>query len=103
MLRNPDTLRDSDTIIQDPILEPFFIATSKVGGYTVYERVNKGKDNKSYLRTVCYPSTFNYALKQIAKEKLNAGEGQLFSSIQEYVTKWEEITQSIESATLMPL
>lgn len=101
MLRDPKTLRDTDTIIEDPALEPFFIATSKVGGYTIYEKVTKGKDSKEYLRTVCYPSTFNYALKQIAKEKLHAGEGEVFTSIKQYVDRWEQITKSIETATLM--
>ena len=41
MLRRPDSIPDGDTIIEDPVMEPFFIAKSSSGGYTVYERVNK--------------------------------------------------------------
>ena len=42
MLRNPDSVPSSDTVIQDPVMEPFFITRSQTGGYTVYERVVKG-------------------------------------------------------------
>jgi hypothetical protein len=103
MLRDPKTLRDTDTLIEDPVLEPFFISSSSIGGYTVYERVIKGKDDKPYLRTVSYPSTFNHALKIVAKEKLNSNSSKAVYSLREYVTKWEEITKAIETATLMPL
>jgi hypothetical protein len=103
MLRNPSTIPAGDTVIEDPILEPYFIVNATSGGYTVFERVNRGKDDRAYLRSVCYPSTFNYALKVIAKEKLNTGETTYYSSIQEYISKWESITKSIESATLIEL
>lgn len=98
MLRNPNTIPVGDTVIEDPVLEPFFIVSAASGGYTVYERVNRGKNDNAYLRSVCYPSTFNHALKVIAKEKLNTGETLNYSSIQEYVSKWEQITKSIETA-----
>lgn len=101
MLRNPNTIPAGDIVIEDATLEPFFITNSSSGGYTVYERVNRGKDDKAYLRSVCYPSTFNHALKVIAKEKLSTGDTNYYGSIQEYVSKWESITKSIEAATLM--
>ena len=101
MLRNPNSIPAGDTIIEDPVLEPFFITNSSTGGYTVYEKVSRGKDDKAYLRSVCYPSTFNYALKVIAKEKLSTGETNHYTTISEYVTKWESITKAIEKATLM--
>ena len=103
MLRDPKSIPSTDTLIEDPALEPFFITTSQSGGYTIYERVKKGKDDKPYLRTVSYPSTFNYALKVIAKEKLNCNEQSHYTSIKDYVEKWESITKAIETATLMPL
>ena len=103
MLRNPDTIAAGDTVIEDPTLEPYFIVNSTSGGYTVFERVNRGKDDRAYLRSVCYPSTFNHALKVIAKEKLNTGETTYYSSIKEYISKWESITKSIENATLIEL
>lgn len=98
MLRNPNSISAGDTVIEDPTLEPYFITTSSAGGYTVYEKVNRGKEGKPYLRTVCYPSTFNHALKVIAKEKLSTGETTHYTSIQSYVDKWQEVTKSIETA-----
>lgn len=103
MLRNPNTIPAGDTVIEDSTLEPYFIVNSTSGGYTVFERVNRGKDDRAYLRSVCYPSTFNHALKVIAKEKLNTSENNHYTSIQEYISKWESITKSIENATLMEL
>ena len=103
MLRNPNTIPVGDTVIEDSTLEPYFIVNSTSGGYTVFERVNRGKDDRAYLRSVCYPSTFNHALKVIAKEKLNTSENNHYTSIQEYISKWESITKSIENATLMEL
>ena len=103
MLRKPDTIPAGDTVIEDKTLEPYFIVNSTSGGYTVFEKVSRGKDDRAYLRSVCYPSTFNHALKVIAKEKLNTGETTYYSSIKEYISKWESITKSIESATLIEL
>jgi len=103
MLRNPSTIPAGDTVIEDSTLEPYFIVNSSSGGYTVFEKVNRGKDDRAYLRSVCYPSTFNHALKVIAKEKLNTSENNHYTSIQEYISKWESITKSIENATLMEL
>ena len=59
MLRNPNSIPDGDTIIQDPVMEPFFIAKSQSGGYTVYERVIKGENKTEYIKTVCYPSNLD--------------------------------------------
>ena len=41
MLRNPDSIPASDTIIKDPKMDPFFITRSQTGGYTVFENVIK--------------------------------------------------------------
>ena len=67
MLRNPDSIPAGDTIIEDPALEPFFITHSQVGGYVVYERVVKGENKNNYLKTIGYPSNFNYALKMVSR------------------------------------
>ena len=99
MLRNPDTIPAGDTVIEDPIMEPFFITHSSSGGYTVYERVNRGKDDKAYLRTVCYPATFNYALKAVSKELLNFNENKHFKTIKEYIETWNSIEQSMKTMT----
>ena len=50
MLRRPDSIPASDTIITDPILEPFFVSKSSTGGYTVYERVTKGENDTEYIK-----------------------------------------------------
>ena len=99
MLRNPNTIPAGDTVIEDPIMEPYFITHSSSGGYTVYERVNRGKDGKAYLRTVCYPSTFNHALKTVSKELLNYGSTKKFSTIKDYIKEWETIQQSMKTMT----
>ena len=103
MLRNPNTIPAGDTVIEDPIMEPFFITHSPSGGYTVFEKVNRGKEDRAYLRTVCYPSTFNYALKAVAKQLLNFGENKHFGTIKEYIEEWNTIEQSMKSMTTIDL
>ena len=68
MLRRPDSIPASDTVIEDSAMEPFFITNSSTGGYTVYERVIKGENNTPYIKTVCYPGNFTFALKRVAEE-----------------------------------
>ena len=99
MLRNPSTIPAGDTVIEDPIMEPFFITHSSSGGYTVFEKVNRGKDDRAYLRTVCYPSTFNYALRAVSKELLNSGSNKYFSTIKEYIEEWESIQEKMKTMT----
>ena len=93
MLRKPDSIPSSDTIITDPALEPFFISRSTTGGYTLFERVIKGENNTEYIKTVCYPSNFTYALKKAAEELLNTNRE--FASIKEYVDKYKSIQTKI--------
>ena len=50
MLRNPNSIPASDTIIADPVMEPFFITRSPNNGYTVYERVIKGDNDTEYIK-----------------------------------------------------
>mgnify|MGYP000391906371 CR=1 FL=1 len=50
MLRKPDSIPAGDTLIEDPVMEPFFITRSQTGGYTVYERVVKGENNTEYIK-----------------------------------------------------
>lgn len=102
MLRRPDSIPAGDTVITDPVMEPFFISKSQSGGYTVYERVIKGEKNTEYIKTVCYPSTFNSALKRVANEKLNNGESNIYN-LKEYVTRWETIHKEISMLTSIEL
>ena len=98
MLRRPDSIPSTDTIIQDPAMEPFFITKSSSGGYTVYERVIKGDNDTPYIKTICYPGNFSYALKSVAKELLNSNKKE-YTSIQEYVDTYDSITERITGTT----
>ena len=93
MLRKPDSIPASDTVISDPALEPFFITRSQTGGFTLYERVVKGENNTKYIKTICYPATFSYALKKAAEELLNMNKE--YNSIQSYISEYKNIEEKI--------
>ena len=95
MLRKPDSIPSSDTVITDPALEPFFISRSNTGGYTLFERVIKGDNNTEYIKTICYPSNFTNALKKAAEELLNKSKE--YNSIKEYVKEFKTIQTKITS------
>ena len=95
MLRNPDSIPASDTIIADPVMEPFFITRSQTGCYTVYERVIKGENDTEYIKTISYPSNFGNALKCVAREVLNES-GKTYD-LKSYVDRWESIKESLTS------
>ena len=96
-LRSPNSLPKDDIIIEDPLLEPFFITSTPLAGYTVYERVEKKSNKKNYIRLVSYPSKFTNALRRIAKELLDSGDKKKYTSVTEYLRKWEEINKRMES------
>lgn len=98
MLRSPDSIPEGDVIIEDPIMEPFFITKPKVGGYVVYERVIKGKNDNKYLKTICYPANFNYALKTVCKELLHSKKTQ-YNTVKEYIKEWEVIQKKMNTIT----
>jgi hypothetical protein len=95
MLRRPDSIPSGDTIISDPILEPFFVSKSSTGGYTVYERVTKGENNTEYIKTICYPGNFGYALRSIIEEKTNMSNGRTFNTIKDYLSTYKSYEQKI--------
>jgi len=99
MLRNPNTIPEGDTLIEDPIMEPFFIVKATSGGYTVYERVTRGEKDRAYFKTICYPSTFNHALKVVARELLHTSGNKHFKTIQEYIGTWNEIQNKMNTMT----
>lgn len=98
MLRRPDSIPAGDTVIEDPVMEPFFIAKSSSGGYTVYERVIKGENDTPYIKTICYPATFNHALKVVSRELVNTNKN-YYTSIKEYISEWKEIQEKMVSLT----
>ena len=95
MLRNPDSIPASDTLIQDPVMEPFFITRSQTGGFTVYERVIKGENNTEYIKTISYPSNFGNALQTVAREILNESGKEY--DLKGYVKRWEDVKNSLLS------
>lgn len=95
MLRRPDSIPSADTLIQDPVMEPYFISRSQTGGYTVYQRVIKGDNDTEYIKTIGYPSNFGNALKIVGREILNE-EGKTFD-IKSYVERWENVKNSLTS------
>jgi len=98
MLRRPDSIPAGDTVIEDPVMEPFFIAKSSSGGYTVYERVVKGDNKTPYIKTICYPGTFNHALKSVSRELLNNGNNH-YTSVKSYMVEWKEIQDKMSTLT----
>ena len=95
MLRNPNSIPESDTVISDPVMEPYFITRSQNNGYTVFQRVVKGENNTEYIKTVSYPSNFSTALKTVAREILNEG-GKTYD-LKTYVKRWEDVKNSLTS------
>lgn len=84
------------TVIEDPVLEPYFITNSGGGSFAVSK---KRFDKNGTLRysDVCFPSTFEGCLNVIAKEMLHE-EGRVFESIQNYIDSWKEISDKIINA-----
>lgn len=97
MLRKPDSIPATDTIIQDPLMEPFFIVKSSSGGYAVYERVVKGEKNTEYIDTKGYPSTFNSALKMVSRYLLNSPKKSQYNSIKEYIGTLEVLEKQMKT------
>ena len=95
MLRRPDSIPSSDTLIQDKVMEPYFVSRSSSGGYTVYERVITGENNTEYIKTLGYPSNFGNALRMIARELTNE-EGKTFT-LKEYMQRWENVRKALTS------
>ena len=93
MLRKPDSIPSTDTVIEDPVLEPFFITRSPSGGFTLYERVIKGENNTEYIKTICYPSNFNFALKKASEELLNTSGASY--NLKEYIDEYRVIQERI--------
>jgi hypothetical protein len=98
MLRRPDSIPAGDTVIEDPVMEPFFIAKSTSGGYTVYQRVIKGDNDTRYIKTVSYPATFNAALKTVSRELLNS-KSNYYPNIKQYIKEWGTIEKKMSTLT----
>lgn len=83
------------TLIQDDILNPYFIVRYADGGFGVMKAREDAKGSLKY-RAISYPSSFLGCLDTIAKEQLNE-EGKAFT-IQEYIETWKAISTRILEA-----
>lgn len=95
MFRVADSLSKNSVVIEDPSLDPYVIAKMKEGGYVLYEKVNKEKE---YLKTICYPSTFDFALKALASEMMSNGN-KYYSSVKEFIGEWRKIEEKLNKLT----
>jgi len=99
MLRDPNSIAKDDRVIEDPVMEPFFITKSKNGGFAVYRRVEKGTNKKKYIENIGYPSNFNSALKVVSMQLLNFSEKTHYKSVKEYISAWNEVKTKMETLT----
>lgn len=89
------TKSDSITTISDPLIEPFYISKDQYC-YTVFENVSSsGNSIKQYQKAKGHYSSFGACLETIAKLKVEQKEN--FNSIQEYITEWKQIKQTIKN------
>jgi len=99
MLRRPDSISPTDTIIEDTLIEPFFIVKSTTGGYVVYEKVTKGENDNKYLKTHGYPSNFNNALRMVSKHLLDQSNDRHYTSIKQYIETFEQLQLKMRTIT----
>ena len=96
----------ANTIIKDPVLEPFYLSKDQYC-YTVMEVItpeeknlgrfgNAGNKNegKDYEKALTHHSTLAAALKKIAKMKLDTKLE--YNSIMEYIKTWESEKLAME-------
>ena len=106
MVRDINSISASDVLIEDPIMEPFFITKSQSYGYTLYERMQGeskrkttkvAKPGKEYVKTVGYYSSFAGCLNRITKELIHYGEVKQYSTIKQYIESYSDIQQNLIS------
>ena len=103
MLRKPNSIPKGDTLIEDPAIEPYFMVKSQAGGYVIYKRVIKVKNNTPYLKTMCYPGNFSQALKLVGEYLLNDGNNKSYKSLKTYLNTYKKIEQNIGSMKDLPI
>jgi hypothetical protein len=89
------TKSDSITIINDPLIEPFYISKDQ-HCYTIFESISSSRgSNKQYQKAKGHYSSFGSCLEVIAQ--LKAEQKENFNSIKEYIIKWRQIKQKIKT------
>lgn len=100
MFRKVDQIKPGEALIQDPLIEPYYIIRGTDNVYTIYL---KSQDmNAKHVKTIGYFTDFGMCLKRIAKEIVTHKKGKLqFDTINEYIAMHKEIKQQI--ATLVEM
>lgn len=94
-MEDRDKLFKGMTVIEDPVLDPYFITRDNTGGFAVNEK-RVGKNGEFKFKALSFPSNFCSCLHTIAVEKQNQ-PGKMFSSIQEYIDSWKEVVGEIKN------
>lgn len=87
---------NKDIIIEDPVLEPYFIINYAEGGWGVCMKRLTSKGELKY-KELCYPARFVSCLDNIAKAKLR-DQDKDYASIQAYIDDWKKVSDSILNA-----
>lgn len=85
-----------DIVIEDPILEPYYVVNYAEGGWGVCMKRLSGKGELKY-KELCFPTKFVSCLDTIAKAKMRDNR-KAYSSIQEYIEEWKQISNLILDA-----
>jgi hypothetical protein len=90
-----------NTIIKDPVLEPFFIVRDKYN-YSVMETIipqekylEPGSKGNPYEKAVGHYGSLGNALKSIAKGRLDGPELE-YSSVKDYLDRHEELLNEMK-------
>jgi hypothetical protein len=83
-------------LIEDPVLEPYFILQDQIGAFLVNRRKKTGKGEETFI-VMNYPSSFLGCLNSIAKFQL-MDKNSHFDSVQKYIDAWKEISSRILEA-----
>lgn len=87
---------NKDIIIEDPVLEPYFIVNYAEGGWGVCMKRLSQKGELKY-KDVCYPARFVSCLDTVAKAKMQ-DTGKHYISIQEYIQDWKQVSDRVLDA-----
>ncbi len=101
MLKEKEESTSSITIIRDPKIEPYYIGKDAYC-YTVYQLVTpdtkyteNNQPGKDYSKPIGHYSSFGSCLKTIARNKIN--DKKSYSSIKEYIERFEQIQNEIKT------
>lgn len=84
--------KSTKTVIEDPVLEPYFIYKDKLGSWCICKRTA----TKSGYREICYPSSFLRCLERIAQEQLEDSNDHY--TLQEFIDTWKQVSDKIINA-----